>query len=125
MERATEDYEMGYWDLPGPIRVGIEATGPIRWFERLLAELGHELWIGDAAKSRASEVRKQKTDERDARLILESSCSRNVFRKYGFPHRPNAICGSCSGIVSQLPSLVGARSRQRHPISLSVLCRDA
>ena len=49
----------------------IEATGPIRWFERLLAELGHELWIGDSAKIRASEVRKQKADERDARLILE------------------------------------------------------
>jgi len=53
-----------------PVRVGIEATGPIHWFERLLAELGHELWIGDSAKIRASEVRKQKTDERDAALIL-------------------------------------------------------
>ena len=60
-----------YRNLQGPVRVGIEATGPIHWFERLLAELGHELWIGDAAKIRASEVRKQKTDERDARLILE------------------------------------------------------
>src|SRR6266852_2194945 len=36
----------------------------------LLVELRHELWIGDSAKIRASEVRKQKTDERDARLIL-------------------------------------------------------
>ncbi len=36
----------------------------------MLAELGHELWIGDYAEIRASEVRKQKTDERDARLIL-------------------------------------------------------
>ena len=54
-----------------PVRVGIEATGPIHWFEQLLAELGHELWIGDSAKIRASEVRKQKTDERDARLILD------------------------------------------------------
>jgi transposase len=54
-----------------PVRVGIEATGPIHWFERLLAELGHELWIGDSARIRASEVRKQKTDERDARLILD------------------------------------------------------
>jgi len=60
-----------YRSLHGPVRVGIEATGPIHWFERLLTELGHELWIGDAAKIRASEVRKQKTDERDARLILE------------------------------------------------------
>jgi len=70
------DHESGeahafYRDLQGPVRVGIEATGPIHWFERLLAELGHELWIGDAAKIRASEVRKQKNDERDALLILD------------------------------------------------------
>ncbi|MGA3200707.1 MAG: IS110 family transposase [Halobacteriota archaeon] len=60
-----------YRNLQGPVCVGIESTGPIHGFERLLAELGHELWIGDAAKIRASEVRKQKTDERDARLILD------------------------------------------------------
>ena len=36
-----------------------------------VAELGHEQWIGDSAKIRASEVRKQKTDERDALLILD------------------------------------------------------
>src|SRR3984893_5959883 len=69
------DHESGeaqafYRHLQGPVRVGIEATGPIHWFERLLGELGHELWIGDSAKIRASEVRKQKTDERDAALIL-------------------------------------------------------
>ena len=28
------------------VRVGMEATGYSRWFERLLAELGFELWIG-------------------------------------------------------------------------------
>jgi transposase len=70
------DHESGeahtfYRSLPAPVRVGIEATGPIHWFERLLTELGHQLWIGDSAKIRASEVRQQKTDERDARLILD------------------------------------------------------
>jgi len=70
------DHESGeahtfYRGLPKPVRVGIEATGPMNWFERLLAELGHELWIGNSAKIRASEVRKQKTDERDALLILD------------------------------------------------------
>ena len=60
-----------YRDLAKPVRVGVEATGPLAWFERLLAELGHELWIGNSARIRASEVRKQKTDERDAQLILE------------------------------------------------------
>jgi transposase len=32
--------------------------------------MGHELWMGDAAKIRASYVRKQKTDRRDANHIL-------------------------------------------------------
>jgi transposase len=70
------DHESGevhnfYRSLLKPVRVGIEATGPLHWFESLLAELGHELWIGDSAKIRASDLRKQKTDERDALLILE------------------------------------------------------
>jgi transposase len=52
------------------VRVGIEATGHTRWLERMLAELGHELWIGDAAQIRASMVRKQKTDARDAAHLL-------------------------------------------------------
>jgi transposase len=71
LDHQSGEAEAFYRDLHKPARVGIEATGPIHWFERLLAELGHELWIGDSAKIRAAEVRKQKTDERDARLILD------------------------------------------------------
>jgi transposase len=52
------------------VRVGIEATGHARWFERLLAELKFELWIGNAAEIRAARVRKQKTDRQDALLLL-------------------------------------------------------
>src|SRR3979411_909677 len=55
-----------YAGLAGPVRLGIEATGHTGWFERMLGELGHELWIGDAAQVRASMVRKQKADARDA-----------------------------------------------------------
>src|SRR6201981_2430372 len=52
------------------VRVGMEASGHARWFERLLAELNFELWIGDAAEIRTKRVRKQKTDRQDAQLIL-------------------------------------------------------
>src|SRR5256885_10713894 len=52
------------------VRVGMEASGHACWFERLLAELNIELWIGDAAEIRAKRVRKQKTDRQDAQLIL-------------------------------------------------------
>ena len=52
------------------VRVGMEATGFARWFERLLAELGFELWIGDPAEIKAKRVKKRKTDREDARLLL-------------------------------------------------------
>jgi transposase len=51
------------------VRVGMEATGYSRWFERLLAELGFELWIGDPAEIAAKRVKKQKFDREDARLL--------------------------------------------------------
>jgi transposase len=53
------------------VRVGIEATGYSRWFERLLAELGFEVWIGNAAEIKTLRVRKQKTDRNDALLLLK------------------------------------------------------
>src|SRR5437868_9744491 len=53
------------------VRVGMEASGHARWFERLLGELNIELWIGDAAVIRAKRVRKQKTERQDAQHILK------------------------------------------------------
>jgi transposase len=52
------------------IRVGMEASGHARWFERLLGDFQFELWIGDAAEIRTKRVRKQKTDRQDAQLLL-------------------------------------------------------
>jgi len=61
------------------VRVGMEATGHAHWFERLLAELGFELWIGDPAEIKTKRVRKQKTDREDARLMLK------LLRENNFP----------------------------------------
>ena len=69
-----EEAERFYRDLGGQglrVRVGMEASGHARWFERLLSELQFELWIGDAAEIRTKRVRKQKTDRQDAQLILQ------------------------------------------------------
>jgi len=49
----------------------MEASGHARWFERLLAELRFELWVGDAAEIQSKRARKQKTDRQDAQLILK------------------------------------------------------
>lgn len=63
--------ERFYRQLPAPSLIGIEACGNSQWFVDLLQRLGHEVWIGDAAQIRASYVRKQKTDRRDAAHILK------------------------------------------------------
>jgi transposase len=60
-----------YRSLAGQVRVGMEASGHALWFQRLLAALGHELWIGNPAEIRASVPRKQKTDTRDCRHLLK------------------------------------------------------
>ncbi len=68
-----EEAEKFYRELAAQgikVRVGMEASGHARWFERLLSELQFELWIGDAAEIRTKRVRKQKTDRQDAQLIL-------------------------------------------------------
>ena len=69
-----EEAEKFYRDLAVQgmkVRVGMEASGHARWFERLLAELQLELWIGDATVIRAKRGRKPKTDRQDAQHILK------------------------------------------------------
>ena len=60
-----------YAALEGLVVVGIEATGAMQWFLKLLEELRIEYRVGHPAKIRAAETRKQKHDRRDARLILD------------------------------------------------------
>ena len=85
------DHESGeahtfYRDLPKPVRVGIEATGPIQWFQSLLAELGHELWIGDSAQIRASAVRQQKTHRMEIGVMDPTRYSDSSLHLQLFPH---------------------------------------
>ena len=77
-----EEAEKFYRDLAATgikVRVGMEASGHARWFERLLGELKIELGMGDAAVIRAKRGRKAKTDRQDAQHIL------NLMLKDDFP----------------------------------------
>jgi len=74
LNHSDGEAEKFYRELKQPgvsVRVGIEATGYSRWFERLLVGLSIEVWIGNAAEIKAKRVRKQKTDREDARLLLK------------------------------------------------------
>ena len=78
------------------VRIGMEASGHARWFERMLSELQFELCIGDAAEIRAKRVRKQKTDRQDAQLILRLLLE-DRFPRIWYRVGRIAICGSCCG----------------------------
>jgi transposase len=60
-----------YANLAGEVIVGLEASGYISWFETLLHELGHQVWVGHALEIRRRARARQKTERRDAELLLE------------------------------------------------------
>ena len=70
LRHGDGEAERYYRELEAPALIGMEAIGNSLWFEQLMEQLGHELWIGDAAQIRASYTRRQKTDRRDAGHIL-------------------------------------------------------
>ena len=63
---AVREY---YAALPGPVLVGLEATGSMFWFLQLLEELRIDHRVGHPAAIRKAETRKQKHDRRDAALL--------------------------------------------------------
>src|SRR6476646_6747053 len=66
-----EEVRAFYAQFQGHVIVGLEASGYSPWFERLLEELGCEVWLGHATEIRRRARWRQKNDRRDAELILE------------------------------------------------------
>jgi len=71
LEHASGEAARFYRQLRAPALIGMESTGNCQWFVEMATEKGHDVWIGDAAKIRASDSRQQKHDRRDAALILK------------------------------------------------------
>jgi len=56
------------------------STRNFQWHVHSVRGLGQESWVGDASKIRASEVRRQKHDGRNAALILKLMLERRFPR---------------------------------------------
>ena len=102
--------ERFYRSLPRPSLVGLESCGNSQWIVELLEKLGHEVWIGDAAQIRASYVRKQKTDKRDAGHILK------LLREGRFPRlwAPDAVVRDLRQLLIHRHKLVEIRARVKN-----------
>ena len=111
--------ERFYRRLPVPSLIGVEACGNSQWFLDLLQQLGHEVWVGDAAQIRASYVRRQKTDRRDAAHILE------LLRQDRFPRlwTPSAEQRDLRQLLIHRHKLVEIRSRVKNGLQHLMLNR--
>jgi transposase len=97
----TKDEVLAFYaQFSGRVIVGFETSGYSSWFETMLEQLGHEIWIGHATEIRRRARSRQKTDRRDAELILDlllkdefprihrlSAESREVLRQLRYRHR--------------------------------------
>jgi transposase len=66
-----DDVRGFYSQFSGEVIVGLEASGYSEWFETMLSELGHQVWVGNATEIRRRARSRQKTDRRDAKLLLD------------------------------------------------------
>lgn len=95
LDHSQDDVGGFYKQFTGKVIVGLEASGYTRWFEELVEDLGHEVWLGDAAEIRRLARRRQKNDRRDAELILD------LLVNGGFP-RVHRKCRYSSEVLRQL-----------------------
>jgi len=119
LEKGNGEAERFYRSLPSPARVGLEACGNTQWFEDLLDGLGHEVWIGDAAEIRASYVRKQKTDRRDAAHILKLLIEDRFPRLW----RPSQAERDLRQLLIHRHRMVGIRTRVKNGLQHLMLNR--
>jgi transposase len=50
--KTKKEVRTFYHQFSGRVIVGLEASGYSPWFEQLLEDLGHEVWLGDATEIR-------------------------------------------------------------------------
>jgi transposase len=71
LHHDKDDVRAFYSQFTGDVVVGLEASGYSTWFIELLEGLGHQVFIGDATEIRRRARSRQKTDRRDAGLMLD------------------------------------------------------
>jgi transposase len=84
LRHQHDDVRAFYEQFTGEVIVAFEASGYSAWFEQMLTELGHTVWLGNAAEIRRKAPRRQKNDRRDADLMLDLLLKGNFPRVHSF-----------------------------------------
>ena len=126
LHHQEDDIRGFYAPFQGEVIVGVEASGYSTWFEEMLHELGYHVWLGNAREIRRLAKRRQKTDRRDAELILDlllsdefpriyqpSPQSREVLRMLRYRHRLVKMRTMAKNSVPALAISVGLPLKRR------------
>jgi transposase len=106
-----------YTQFTGQVIVGLEASGYSPWFERMLEELGCEVWLGHATEIRRRARWRQKNDRRDAELILD------LMLHDEFPrlHRPAAQSREVLRMLRYRQKLIKMRTMSKNSLQALAL----
>jgi transposase len=106
-----------YAQFPGSVIVGLEASGYSPWFERLLEQLGCEVWLGHATEIRRRARWRQKNDRRDAELILD------LMLHHEFPrlHRPQPESREVLRMLRYRQKLIKLRTMSKNSLQAIAL----
>ena len=117
LEHEGEKVREFYAALPGPVLVGIEATGSMHWFLQLMEELGIDCRVGHPAKIRAAEPRQQKHDRRDAQLLMQ------LLAEHRFPTiwMPSTEQRDLRTLLRHRHQWVGMKARVQHTLQAMAL----
>ncbi|HEY6248099.1 MAG TPA: IS110 family transposase [Pyrinomonadaceae bacterium] len=91
LRHQHDDVRKFYEQFQGEVIVGFEASGYSAWFEQMLAELGHTIWLGNPAEIRRKAPRRQKNDDRDADLMLDLLLKGDFPRVYNFSEESRTV----------------------------------
>src|SRR5918998_6835087 len=101
-----------YAQFSGHVIVGLEASGYSPWFERMLEELGCEVWLGHATEIRRRARWRHKNDRRDAELILD------LMLHHEFPrlHRPSLQSREVMRMLRYRQKLIKMRTMSKNSL---------
>ncbi|HZI49766.1 MAG TPA: transposase [Pyrinomonadaceae bacterium] len=91
LRHQHDDVRAFYQQFTGAVIVAFEASGYSAWFEQMLAELGHTVWLGNPAEIRRKAPRRQKNDRRDADLMLDLLLKGDFPRVHGFSEESRTV----------------------------------
>jgi transposase len=106
-----------YAQFAGQVIIGLEASGYSPWFEAMLEQLGHQVWLGDASEIRRRARWRQKNDRRDAELIWDLM----VHNEFPRLHQPTAQSREVLRMLRYRQKLIKVRTMTKNSLQAIAL----